>query len=78
MTVILQGSKPSVIHNTAKTTGGGVRLASKLPLDALLRFVKVEGNAAPNNPDVSVVATSIQVLWSNADNVLPSDSRDGF
>lgn len=53
-TVTFQGSTPS--NNTARTTGGGVRLAFKLPLDALLRFVKVEGNAEPNSPDVSVIA----------------------
>lgn len=27
---------------------------------------------------MSLLLPSIKVLWSNADNVLPSDSRDGF
>lgn len=42
------------------------------------QFVKVDGNKAPIRPNISTVATSIQILSSNADNLVASDSREGF
>lgn len=79
-TVTFQGDTPTVVrNNTAKTVGGGIRLASaSITQDDLSRFIRVKGNHAPKSPDISVVAKSIEVIWSNADNLVASDSRDGF
>jgi len=78
-TASFKGNKQSVIrNNTAGTTGGGVRLASGLAHETLSQFIKVDGNMAPNRPNISTVATTIQILSSNADNLVASDSREGF
>lgn len=70
---------PTLVHNnTARTTGGGIRLAAGLfPVD-LSKYFRVDGNRAPNSPDISIAATSIKVVSSNADGLIASDNRDGY
>jgi hypothetical protein len=79
-TVSFRGGMKSVIrNNTAGTTGGGIRLSSRLAKETLEDFVVVDGNKVSGKPsNVSATATSIQVLSSNADNLVASDSREGF
>lgn len=73
------GMKSIIRNNTAGTTGGGIRLSSRLAMETLEDFVVVDGNTASGKPsNVSAMATSIQVLSSNADNLVASDSREGF
>jgi hypothetical protein len=77
-TTSFQGNTPTRIHNNeARTIAGGIRLASTLPEKDLARFV-VSNNTSLNSPDIGVVATSIEVVKSNGDELLASDSRDGF
>jgi hypothetical protein len=79
-TVSFEGSKKSVIrNNTAGTTGGGIRLASALDHAALTQFLVVDGNTAHNqSSDISNSAHAIQVVRSNADSLIASDTREGF
>jgi hypothetical protein len=79
-TTSFRGDMKSIVrNNTAGTTGGGIRLASPLAQATLEDFVVVDGNKASDKPsNVSVMATSIQVLSSNGDNLVASDSREGF
>jgi hypothetical protein len=79
-TVVFKGDKKSVVQNNeAGTTGGGIRLASGLAGKTLSDFLVVDGNKVSNQTsDISVTATSIQIESSNADNLVASDSREGF
>jgi hypothetical protein len=78
-TTLFQGTKPTMVHNsTAGQVGGGIRVASRLAEAAMSRFFRVDGNTAPKSPDVSVTAVLIQVVSSNAESLVASDSREGF
>jgi hypothetical protein len=78
-TIRFQGNTPTQVYgNRAGTVGGGIRVASPLPEDQLSRFLRVYNNTANSSPDIGVVANSFQVLSSNGDELLASDSREGF
>jgi hypothetical protein len=78
-TIRFQGNTPTEVYNNkAGTVGGGIRLASTLPEHQLLRFFKVHNNTARSSPDIGITANSFQLVSSNGDELLASDSRDGF